>query len=72
MAQYHVLEDARLGNRLRVAVHTTVPGGINSAQPTAMPWVDAVKAFMESQNEGVIDSEVPGLDPVVHGLASGT
>ncbi len=66
MSEYHVLADTPEGNNLRVAVHTDVPTGTNSAQPTGVSWQTAVA--LSRGNKG---SVVPLLDPKAHGLTSG-
>ena len=68
MSEYHVLNDPPEGNNLRVVVHTTVPVGTNSAQPTAVEWADAIVGNAVTP----ITSQVPDLDPVLHGLTTGT
>ncbi len=59
MSDWHALDDAGVGNRLRIVVHTSVPGGNNNASPAPVPWQTAASQMKVS--EGGTTSIVPNL-----------
>ena len=60
MSDWHALEDSELGNELLIAVHTSVPGGNNNADPTPIPWTQAVVEYT-IYSRGSTTSRVPNL-----------